>query len=130
MKLDYSTILKCINFIGKKLSWLFTTMHSNQPLCTVHSGLSGCQKVQKKCICEKKRTERICYLERVHSRRFFHWPMHLTRKYLNKNRHFIDQVITKGCKKPASFRVMIFTLCCSDFIKYCKFGRTCEILVS
>ena len=103
------------------------------PGCTtgvLHSGLNcAATRVPKsaKVHLRKKRTERICYLERVHSRLFFHSPMHLTRKYLNKNRHFIDQVITKGCKKPASFRVMIFTLCCSDFIKYCKFGRICNI---
>ena len=51
-------------------------------------------KSAKEVHLRKKRTERICYLERVHSRRFFHSQlMHLSRKYLNKNRHFIDQLV-------------------------------------
>lgn len=102
-----------------------------KPLCTSFAQWAaaawrllerGCQKLQKKCICEKKRTESreqerkefVIFEQCIEqaSRRFFSFTqMHLTRKYLNKNRHFIDQLIKKICRPFQPFK------CHLDYIK-------------
>lgn len=149
---DYSTILKCINFIETAKSclgclrqciqttaahWaeilnsisqlyveghlakLFIFFNGNlyvfnnysSVFCTVGWSERVPKSAKEVHLRKKLRTERICYLERVHSRRFFHSPMHLTRKYLNKNRHFIDHLINNNLGQKVS-------ICLFNFLTY------------